>query len=57
VCPKTIVSGGISPKGCTSVLTVLVVMAGFYLGETFSLHPKSQMGLGVLPTPKYNLCG
>src|ERR1035438_1385640 len=28
--PKTIASGGISPKGWTSLLTLLVVMAGFY---------------------------
>src|SRR5579872_3409988 len=26
--PKTIASGGISPRGCTSVFTLLVVMAG-----------------------------
>jgi hypothetical protein len=28
--PKTIASGGISPKGWASVLTLLVVIAGFY---------------------------
>src|SRR5450755_1553573 len=37
VCPKTIDSGGISPKGCTSVLTLLVVMAGFYRGGDLQL--------------------
>jgi hypothetical protein len=42
--PKTIVSGGISPKGWTSVFTLLLVMVGIYQlgGEYLFLHPESQ---------------
>jgi hypothetical protein len=42
--PKTIASGGISPKGWTSVFTLLLVMAGIYQlgGDYLFLHPESQ---------------
>src|SRR6266567_4736073 len=45
--PKTMASGGISPKGCTSALILLVVMVFYQLGE--KPHPAS--GEPKLPWP------
>src|SRR5579862_4359816 len=47
--PKTIVSGGISPRGWTSVLRLLVVMVGRYQpGRTCYKHPENQKGTSPL---------
>src|ERR1700687_2589713 len=43
--PKTIASGGISPKGWTSVFKLLIVMAFFYqLGEILTPAPGEPKG-------------
>jgi hypothetical protein len=43
--PNTILSGGISPKGCTRELTLPVVMAGSpTLGENLSRASRKPIG-------------
>jgi len=43
--PKTIASGGISPKGWTSVFKLPIVMAAFYqLGEILTPAPGEPKG-------------
>lgn len=42
--PKTIASGGISPRGWTNVLTLLVVMAGFSGGSPLTCTRRAKAG-------------